>query len=63
MSTYFRTIPGCPKQITTFVGDICLIVAPSIAGVLMPVGLLLWPAWWILISLALFRLGRPPEKH
>jgi hypothetical protein len=24
----------------------------------MPVGMLLWPAWWILIGLALFRMGR-----
>jgi hypothetical protein len=49
---------GILAALFTFVGDICLIVAPSIAGVLMPVGMLLWPAWWFLVSLALFRKGR-----
>jgi hypothetical protein len=49
---------GISAGFFTFIGDLFLIIAPSVAGLLMPVGMLLWPAWWILIGLALFRMGR-----
>ena len=34
------------------------IVAPSIAAVLMPINGLLWLAWWLMMSVGLFRLAK-----
>lgn len=42
----------------TFADHTCIVVAPSIAGILMPIDGLLWLIWWILVSQGLFRLGK-----
>lgn len=42
----------------TVANDVSMIIAPAIAGVLMPLNMLLWPVWWILVSRGLFRLAR-----
>jgi hypothetical protein len=34
------------------------LLAPDVAAVLMPINGLLWFAWWILVSVGLFRLAR-----
>jgi hypothetical protein len=39
------------------------LLAPSIAGILMPINGLLWFAWWILVSVNLFRLARRTPTH
>jgi cell division protein FtsW (lipid II flippase) len=39
------------------------LIAPAIAPVLMSINGLLWVAWWILISVALFRLARVTSEE
>jgi hypothetical protein len=42
----------------------CLVIAPSVASILMPLDGLLWLIWWIMISWGLFRLSRAnPEEE
>ncbi len=42
----------------TIASDAVGVVASSFAGILMPVNMLLWIAWWIMISVGLFRLAK-----
>jgi hypothetical protein len=42
----------------TLADHVCIVVAPSIAGILMPIDGLLWFVWWLLSSRGLFRLQR-----
>jgi hypothetical protein len=42
----------------TFANHISVVMAPSIADILMPVNGLLWLVWWIMISRRLFQLGK-----
>ena len=46
----------------TFADHMCIVLAPSIAGILMPIDGLLWLVWWILVSRGLFRLGKRTSK-
>jgi hypothetical protein len=49
---------GILAGVVTFADQMCIIVVPSIAGILMPIDGLLWLIWWILVSRGLFRLQR-----
>ena len=49
---------GILTSVVTFVDDVSLVIAPSIAGILMPVSGLLWLVWWIMISRRLLQLGK-----
>jgi hypothetical protein len=49
---------GILAGVVTFTDQMCIVVAPSIAGILMPVDGLLWFIWWLLSSRGLFRLQR-----
>ena len=42
----------------TFANHLSLIIAPTIAAILMPISGLLWLIWWLLVSRGLFKLGR-----
>jgi hypothetical protein len=53
---------GILAGVVTFADHVCIVVAPAIAGILMPVVGLLWLVWWILVGRGLFRLGRHPSK-
>jgi len=53
---------GILAGIVTFADHMCVVVAPSIAGILMPIDGLLWLIWWILASRGLFRLGKCTSK-
>lgn len=60
-SRTFGKVPayvGILAGLFTFANDISLVIAPSIAGFLMPVNGLLWLVWWILIGRRLLQLGR-----
>jgi hypothetical protein len=46
----------------TFADHVCIVVAPDVAGILMPIVGLLWFVWWILVSHGLFRLGKRASK-
>ena len=48
---------GIVAGAVTFANDISVVIAPSIAGILMPINGLLWLIWWIIISRELFRLA------
>ena len=43
---------------TELTNDISIVVAPSLAAILMPINGLLWLIWWVLVSRGLFQLGR-----
>jgi hypothetical protein len=49
---------GILASVVTLVDHVCIVVAPSIAGILMPIDGLLWFVWWLLSSRGLFRLQR-----
>ena len=49
---------GILAGVVTLADHSCIVVAPSIAGILMPVDGLLWFVWWLLSSRGLFRLQR-----
>jgi hypothetical protein len=53
---------GILAGVVTSADHICIVVAPSIAGILMPVDGLLWLIWWILVSRGLFQLGKRTSK-
>lgn len=48
---------GILASVLTFVGFICLIILPSMADLLIIIGMLPWMIWWILIARRLFQLG------
>jgi hypothetical protein len=48
---------GILVSVTTFADDISVVIAPSIADILMPISGVLWVIWWILISRRLLQLG------
>jgi hypothetical protein len=49
---------GILAGVVTCADQVCIVVAPSIAGILMPIDGLLWFMWWLLSSRGLFRLQR-----
>lgn len=49
---------GIVAGIFTFANDASIVIAPSLATILMPINGLLWLIWWLLISRGLFRLAR-----
>ena len=49
---------GILAGVVTLADHVCIVVAPSIAGILMPIDGLLWFVWWLLSSRGLFRLQR-----
>jgi hypothetical protein len=49
---------GILAGVITFVNDISVVIAPSIADILMPINGLFWLVWWIMVSWGLFRLGK-----
>lgn len=53
---------GILASIFTFANDICLVVAPSFAVMLMPISGLLWLIWWIMVARRLLQLGRSESK-
>jgi hypothetical protein len=53
---------GILASVVTFADHACLVVAPSIASILMPLDGTLWLIWWILISWGLFRLSRTASE-
>jgi hypothetical protein len=53
---------GILAGVVTSADHICIVIAPSIAGILMPVDGLLWLVWWILVSRGLFQLGKRTSK-
>ncbi|MBN1580497.1 MAG: DUF4386 family protein [Anaerolineae bacterium] len=53
---------GILASLVTFANDISIVVAPSLATILMPINGLLWLVWWLLISRGLFRLARDISK-
>jgi hypothetical protein len=48
---------GILASIVTFANNISLVVAPSLAAILMPLNGLLWLVWWLLASRGLLRLA------
>jgi len=42
----------------TFTNQISLVVAPTIAGILMPINGLIWLVWWLMVSRGLFTLSK-----
>ncbi|MBN1886523.1 MAG: DUF4386 family protein [Thermoflexales bacterium] len=54
---------GILAGVITVANDFSLVVAPSIAGLIMPISGVFWIVWWVLISRMLFKLsGNLPEK-
>lgn len=53
---------GILAGVGTFADQICIVVAPSISSILMPINGLLWFIWWILVSRGLFQLGKRIPK-
>ena len=49
---------GILGSVIAFADHISLIIAPSIAGILMPINGLLWLIWWVMISVGLFKLAK-----
>jgi hypothetical protein len=49
---------GILTGVMTFADQLCMVIAPSIAGLLLPISGLLWIAWWLLVGLRLLGLGR-----
>jgi hypothetical protein len=49
---------GILAGVVTFADHVCIVVAPAISGILMPIDGLLWFIWWLLSSRGLFRLQR-----
>jgi hypothetical protein len=54
---------GILAGIVTFADHTCIIVAPLIAGILMPIDGLLWLVWWMMISRGLFQLAKGTSKE
>jgi hypothetical protein len=44
--------------IITVINQICVIFAPSIAAILLPINGLIWLIWWILVGVRLIQLGK-----
>jgi hypothetical protein len=49
---------GILGSVITLADHISLIMAPSMAGILMPLNGLLWLIWWLMISVGLFKLTK-----
>jgi hypothetical protein len=49
---------GILGMVMTLADHISLIIAPSMAGILMPINGLLWLIWWLMISVGLFKLAK-----
>ena len=49
---------GILGGVIVLANDISIIIAPSIATILMPLSGLIWLIWWILVGQKLLRLGR-----
>ena len=49
---------GVLAGLVTVANDISIVIAPSLAAILMPINGLLWLIWWALVSRGLFQLGR-----
>jgi hypothetical protein len=53
---------GILASLVTFANDMSIVLAPSLAAILMPINGLLWLIWWLLISYGLVKLGRNASK-
>jgi hypothetical protein len=53
---------GISAGMMTLANDVSVVVAPSVAAVLMPINGLLWLVWWLMMSRGLLRLGRSASK-
>jgi hypothetical protein len=53
---------GISASLFTFANDASIVIAPSLAAILMPINGLLWLVWWLLISRGLFELGQRVSK-
>lgn len=51
-------VVGILASIVTLVNDLCIVLAPDLAVILMPINGFLWLIWWLLISRGLFVLSR-----
>ncbi|MBN2394092.1 MAG: DUF4386 family protein [Anaerolineae bacterium] len=49
---------GILGGLSTMANHASLLIAPSLAAILMPVSGLLWLVWWVMMSVGLFKLGR-----
>ncbi len=54
---------GILASVVTFANDISLLVAPSMAGFLLPVSGVCWIIWWVLISRTLFKLSENRRRE
>ncbi|MBN1303457.1 MAG: DUF4386 family protein [Anaerolineales bacterium] len=54
---------GILGGIVTIANHICLIIAPNIANLLLPVNGLLWLVWWLLTGRSLYRLSKTSAKQ
>ena len=52
---------GILAGVITFANQLCLILAPAIAGFLLPLNGLLWLVWWLLVSRELYKLSNHPS--
>jgi hypothetical protein len=48
---------GISAGLVTLANNISIVLAPSLAAILMPINGLLWLIWWILVSHGLFKLA------
>lgn len=46
---------GIVGGLATLLNDVCIVVAPQVAAILMPINGLLWLVWWLLVSRGLLR--------
>ena len=53
---------GIVAGVVTLAVDICVVILPSAAETLAFLDALFWPAWWILVSLGLFKLARTTSE-
>jgi len=49
---------GIAGGLATLLNDLCVVFAPSVAAILMPINGLFWLVWWLLVSRGLLRLGK-----
>jgi hypothetical protein len=49
---------GIAGFVAALANYISRLLAPAIGDLIMPINGLLWFAWWILVSVSLFRLAR-----
>ena len=49
---------GMLASILTLIDHICLLAAPAVSAILMPIGALVWLVWWVMVSVGLFKLAK-----